>query len=70
MKLDVKYVRAVKELQSDRRFLSFVEWIGEEAGLANERLIFSRDEDVHELRGRCQALAQVLKAIDTAFKQK
>ena len=37
--------------------------------LANQRLIFQSDEDVHVLKGRCQALSQVLIAIDTVYKE-
>ena len=68
MRITVEYERAVRDLLGNPDFAVFLQWVGKEAELANRQLIFTADEDVNVLRGRCQALSKLLMAIDKLQK--
>jgi hypothetical protein len=69
VRITVEYEAALKSLQHNPDFRKFLSWVGVEAELANERLIFNNEQDVNLLRGRTQALAELLKAIDDYYKR-
>ena len=68
MKLDEKQAEAVRHLQHDQHFRSFMGAIGDYAEHLNQQLLFNRDIDLHELRGRAQAVVNIIQAIDAALK--
>lgn len=69
MRITEEHERAFRSLQHNEDFRKVLSWIGVEAELSNERLIFSQNEDVNVLKGRCQALSEMLMAIDKLYKE-